>query len=123
MAMANVETRNGVRDLPSAQEPLALLRALLLCQVAEQTAHAKNCREIVVGLTGEQDGDSVLDREIAEVAANRAELAVAEARHALSKLDDDTYGTCEHCGDTLPFERLEAIPHSRFCVHCAATLG
>jgi RNA polymerase-binding transcription factor DksA len=121
--MVNVETRNGVRDRPNPQEPLALLRALLLCQVAEQTAHAKNCREIVAGLTGEQDGDSVLDREIAEVAANRADLAVAEASHALSKLDHGTYGTCEHCGGPLPFERLEVIPHTRFCVRCAATLG
>jgi len=121
MSMTNVKTRTGAPQLP--HESLALLRALLLCEVAEQMAHANSYRRTVTDLTGEQDGDSVLDREIADVAASRADLAAGEARHALSKLDDGTYGMCERCRDLLPFERLEAIPHARFCVRCAVTSG
>jgi RNA polymerase-binding transcription factor DksA len=121
MTMTNVETRPDAPDLTG--ESLSLLRALLLCQVLEQMTHATTCRRIAAGLTGEQDGGSVLDRVIAEVAANRAEVAIVEARHALSKLADGTYGTCERCRDPLPLERLEAIPHARCCVRCAATFA
>jgi RNA polymerase-binding transcription factor DksA len=121
MTMTNVEPRRDASHL--TRESLAMLRALLLCEVLEQMTHATTCRRLADGLTGEQDGDSVLDREIAEVEAARADTAIAEARHALSKLDDDTYGICERCREPLPFERLEALPHARFCVGCAAIVG
>lgn len=56
-------------------------------------------------------------------AATRAELARlrdarAELQEALGRLDAGTYGLCASCGRELPFERLEAIPHARFCVGC-----
>jgi RNA polymerase-binding transcription factor DksA len=86
----------------------------------EQSGHANNFRRTVTELTGEQDVDSILEREIAEVATGHADAAVAEARAALSRMDDGSYGMCEHCRGLVPFERLEAIPQTRFCVGCAA---
>jgi RNA polymerase-binding transcription factor DksA len=44
---------------------------------------------------------------------------VAEAREALNRLDNGTYGTCESCGQQIASARLEAIPFTRFCVKCA----
>jgi DnaK suppressor protein len=41
---------------------------------------------------------------------------------ALSKLDEGTYGTCDHCGDPIPGARLEAAPESVLCVACAGAL-
>lgn len=43
-----------------------------------------------------------------------AQLADVEA--ALAKLDDGTYGTCEACGNPIADARLEAMPHTRFCI-------
>ena len=43
-----------------------------------------------------------------------AQLADVEA--ALAKLDDGTYGTCEACGNLIADARLEAMPHTRFCI-------
>ena len=43
-----------------------------------------------------------------------AQLADVEA--ALAKLDDGTYGTCEACGNAIADARLEAMPHTRFCI-------
>jgi DnaK suppressor protein len=41
--------------------------------------------------------------------------------HALAKLDDGSYGSCETCGATIPDERLEVLPAARFCLdHQAA---
>lgn len=42
---------------------------------------------------------------------------------ALGKLDDGTYGTCESCGQQIPWERLEAIPTARLCVNCKQKAG
>ena len=50
--------------------------------------------------------------------AARAREAIEDIEHALDRLRDGTYGTCEACGAPLPFERLEAIPQARLCVAC-----
>ncbi len=70
-------------------------------------------------LTGQSDVDSVLEREIAEASSVSAESAAADIRDALDRLDGGTYGSCERCGNAIPIERLEAIPHARHCVACS----
>jgi RNA polymerase-binding transcription factor DksA len=42
-----------------------------------------------------------------------------EAREALRRMDDGTYGICESCKKPIAQERLEALPFTRFCVVCA----
>ena len=42
--------------------------------------------------------------------------------HALSKLAQGTYGTCEGCGQPIAPARLEAMPEARLCITCAAKL-
>ena len=44
---------------------------------------------------------------------------VSEARAALARMDEGTYGQCEACGKTIAKARLEAIPYTRYCVECA----
>ena len=43
----------------------------------------------------------------------------SEAREALRRMDNGTYGKCESCGRAIAKARLEAIPYTRFCVTCA----
>src|SRR6266513_2138362 len=46
---------------------------------------------------------------------------LADVEHALRRIDDGTYGTCEVDGKPIPEERLEAVPAARFCLeHQAA---
>lgn len=57
-------------------------------------------------------------------AHNRAALLVATRRSieqitgALRRIADGTYGACEKCDRRIPAERLEVLPHARFCVPC-----
>lgn len=46
----------------------------------------------------------------------RVEGELADVEHALRRLDDGTYGTCEACGKPIGEERLHAMPAARFCV-------
>lgn len=45
---------------------------------------------------------------------------VQRIEHALERMDEGIYGTCENCGAAIPIERLRALPHSTLCVDCAA---
>jgi RNA polymerase-binding transcription factor DksA len=50
---------------------------------------------------------------------NQEQLA-GEAKAALERLDNGTFGDCEDCGKSIPRERLDALPYARFCVQCAS---
>lgn len=101
-------------------EQLTSLRALLLSELADRTQQRIECRRVFEELTGQSDPDSLLERELAEASAAHCDAAVFDVERALWRLDDGAYGLCDGCGAEIPFERLEAIPHSRLCVRCVA---
>ena len=47
---------------------------------------------------------------------NQLQQQLADIERALAKLDNDTYGICEACGQPIAEARLEAMPATRFCV-------
>ena len=99
-------------------DSLAQLRALLLRERDSQTEQGAEHRETTDELTGHTDVDSRLEREIAQGCAALTDAAILDIQDALDRLDRGTYGLCESCGEPIPFERLEAIPHARLCVAC-----
>lgn len=40
---------------------------------------------------------------------------------ALKRIDNGTYGTCAHCGNEIPAQRLEVIPYAKLCIECEDT--
>jgi DnaK suppressor protein len=45
----------------------------------------------------------------------QVEAELSGVEHALRRLDDGTYGTCEACGGPIGPERLQSAPAARFC--------
>jgi DnaK suppressor protein len=43
------------------------------------------------------------------------EAELGDVEHALQRLQDGSYGTCEACGDAISESRLEARPATRWC--------
>lgn len=43
---------------------------------------------------------------------------LSEIERALSKMDKDTYGSCEECAGLISFEVLSIDPESRLCKSC-----
>ena len=41
---------------------------------------------------------------------------------ALRKIDDETYGLCDRCGEPINRERLKAIPYATLCIECQQTI-
>lgn len=44
-----------------------------------------------------------------------------QAEEALVRIEDGVYGICADCGESIPVARLEALPHTKFCVTCSAS--
>jgi DnaK suppressor protein len=44
--------------------------------------------------------------------------SVADTAHALRRMAEGSYGICERCAASIPPERLEILPHARYCVPC-----
>ena len=48
-----------------------------------------------------------------------AESELGKIDIALKAMDEGTYGRCEKCNEDIPFERLEAVPYTTFCIEHA----
>ena len=45
---------------------------------------------------------------------------LAAVKHALSKFEKGTYGSCDICGQPIDPARLEALPQASLCLDCKA---
>lgn len=94
------------------------LRDALLADRSARVALVRDADATARELTGQADVDSILEREVADASADRAREAITDIDGALARMDVGTYGRCEACGATIPLERLEVVPHARWCVAC-----
>lgn len=37
---------------------------------------------------------------------------------ALQRIDDEEYGVCQNCGNSIQPKRLQAVPWARYCLNC-----
>ena len=61
-------------------------------------------------------GTETFEREKDLSILEQVEAELADVEHALRRLDEGSYGTCEVCGKVIPDERLEAMPATRLCL-------
>ncbi|KKT86111.1 MAG: coiled-coil [Parcubacteria group bacterium GW2011_GWC1_45_9] len=51
---------------------------------------------------------------------NILEQRLIEVNRALEKIDEKNFGTCEKCGQEIPWQRLKVNPAAPTCISCAA---
>jgi RNA polymerase-binding transcription factor DksA len=61
-------------------------------------------------------GTETFEREKDLSILERVEAELGDVEHALERLNDGTYGTCEACGRPIGDERLEVMPAARLCL-------
>jgi DnaK suppressor protein len=72
---------------------------------------------------GKRIGDGTteaIDRMTKVGTAEQLAVMRTDVVRALEKIEEGTYGLCDHCGASIPDERLEARPWSVLCVSCAS---
>ena len=65
-------------------------------------------------------GTEAQEREKAAAFATKEGRYLYRVEGALRRLyaDPDTFGDCHTCGAEVGFERLDALPHARYCIDC-----
>ena len=58
-----------------------------------------------------------LDRNVA-LAQNEAQV-LEQVEASLERIEAGSFGKCAECGEEIPRERLDALPYTPHCVHCA----
>ena len=98
-------------DLPS--EPMELLRTML---EERFTVHTNRLTELTV--YGRLPGRGGHNPDELHMLVTHARQGIADTAQALRRMAEGSYGTCERCTAGIPLERLEILPHARFCVPC-----
>ncbi len=65
-------------------------------------------------------GTEAMEREKAALFATKEGRYLYRLEEALRRLyaSPKTFGSCHTCGAEVGFERLDALPHARYCIDC-----
>ena len=65
-------------------------------------------------------GTDAMEREKMLLFASKEGRYLYRVEDALRRLykDPDHFGLCHSCGNLIDFERLDALPHARYCLGC-----
>lgn len=98
------------------RDRLAEMLPALRAQLEEQRRFRT---EQLAGLTERAETDESDERRAVDAAiAEAARWALHEIEAALHRMDEGGYGICATCGEVIGLERLEVLPHARFCPTC-----
>ena len=106
-----------------SQEELETLHGVLTDQL---DGLLKQSKEALHDLTDVRAADAdALDLAVSESnrdfslrLADRERRLMAKIRHALTRVQEGEYGTCESCGGEITYKRLLARPVATLCIDC-----
>ncbi|MFN7918693.1 MAG: TraR/DksA family transcriptional regulator [Bryobacteraceae bacterium] len=58
------------------------------------------------------------ERELAIRNLDRESGLFRQVRSALRRIDDGSYGVCQHCEEEINPKRLAAVPWTQYCIQC-----
>lgn len=111
------------KDTVMKQEDIDYFRRLLSDQlqnlltqaddtVSDMTNHKENFPDPTDRAALESDRNFMLRIR------DRENKLIKKIRAALERIDEDTFGICEACGDDISLERLKARPVTTLCIDC-----
>lgn len=89
---------------------------------ADLESKAARLKTVIARLREESDDEFAArgaDRHQVERLIDMCQTELRDIGDALERTRRGTYGSCETCGRAIPPDRLEALPQSRTCLHCA----
>jgi RNA polymerase-binding transcription factor DksA len=105
------------RRLDAERDRLEDVRASLAEDHLDEESEQENLSELSAYDQHQADvGTETFEREKDLAILERVDAELTDVEHALRRLDDGTYGTCEACGRPISEERLEAMPATRLCL-------
>lgn len=112
---------------------LEYFKQIILKKREETIKHIKQLESITVNDPSRQDNSTVdsayayhmadvgtdaQEREKAFFMLSRENKFLTHLNAALERIHTGEYGVCIECGELIPKERLEEVPHTQHCVQC-----
>ena len=114
--------RMKVDRLMKQRKWLLRLRENLLEEIQQLTAEARE-ENPNYSMHPADAGTDSFDRDLVLGLASFENVGVYEIDAALKRIEDGTYGVCELTGQKIPWERLEAIPWTRFTMEAESQVN
>lgn len=67
----------------------------------------------------EEEARKVQEHRLFETLDSRQKNEIEAIDAALTKLETGDFGLCDGCGERISIERLDVLPHTRWCLECA----
>src|SRR6202161_3521010 len=99
---------------------LNLFRAVLTARVAELDRFTRNRDGITVERSADQldEIQAASQRALAVCNLDREFTQLRDARAALSRIEEGTFGICQECDQDIHPKRLAAVPWAPYCIRC-----
>ena len=106
---------------PAVVRGLKQRRRELLAELERLTEPPEEGANVGFGKRVGEGTTEAVERLATTATARSLHRSLLDIEHALQRVEEGTYGTCEVCGAAIPLERLEALPASSRCVGCASS--
>ena len=95
-------------------------RAALTTRVAELERVSRNRDGITIERSADQldEIQAASQRALAVCNLDREFNLLRDARAALRRIQEGTFGTCQECDEDIHPKRLAAVPWATFCIRC-----
>ncbi len=95
-------------------------RAVLTSRVAELERFTRNRDGITVERSADQldEIQAASQRALAVCNLDREFAHLRDARAALRRIEEGSFGTCQECDEDIHPKRLAAVPWATFCIRC-----
>jgi DnaK suppressor protein len=126
-AGAPAPRRRGHRSLVTKRD-LAAYRRRLEAELAELNGQRADLEESTGMSLAEASGEVGFDEEFADTGSftfererdlslvDNVKDLIEKVEHALTRIDDGSFGRCEACGKAVEAERLDALPYATLCL-------
>jgi RNA polymerase-binding protein DksA len=115
--MASIDAKEARQLLEDERGRLQQIRASVALEGGEGISEEESLGELSLADQHPADvGTETFEREKDLSILDRVDGQLADVEHALERLEDGTYGTCEACGRDIDEDRLRARPAARFCL-------
>jgi DnaK suppressor protein len=112
-----------VRQLILKEKDIEYFRELLTKNLEELLYHANNTvsdmtapKENLPDPTDRASFES--DRDFMLLIRSRESRLIKKIKMALARIEDNTFGVCEKCGEDISVARLKARPVTTQCIDC-----
>jgi len=108
-------------ELDAVRDDLTAEAARMATEVSTlETAIADVLRDGGDGAGDDQadTGSKAFEREQEMILLANSRETMFQTRHALARIEDGSYGTCESCDEAIGKLRLQAFPRATLCVSC-----